>query len=70
MVGCISLIPAFRRQRQSDLCEFEASLLYKVSSTTVKGTQRNLVLKNKNKQTNKQTNKNVLMTRRTPLHCW
>ena len=27
------LIPAFRRQRQADLCEFKASLVYKVSSS-------------------------------------
>ena len=28
------LIPALRRQRQVDLCEFEASLIYKESSRT------------------------------------
>ena len=28
------LIPALRRQRQADLCEFEASLVYRVSSRT------------------------------------
>jgi hypothetical protein len=38
---CTSLIPAFRRQREVDLCEFEAS----------KATHRNLVSK-----TNKQIN--------------
>jgi hypothetical protein len=37
--------------------EFEASLVYKVSSRTARATQRNPVSKNKNKQTNKQTNK-------------
>ena len=26
------LIPALQRQRQADLCEFEASLIYRVSS--------------------------------------
>jgi hypothetical protein len=36
-----------RRQRQVDLCEFKASLVYRVSSRTVKATQRNPVLKNK-----------------------
>jgi hypothetical protein len=30
------------RQRQEDLCEFEASLVYKVSSRTARATQRNL----------------------------
>ncbi|KAM7327523.1 hypothetical protein ACRRTK_013890 [Alexandromys fortis] len=30
--GDTSLIPALGRQRQADLCEFEASLMYRVSS--------------------------------------
>ena len=38
------LIPALRRQR--DLCEFQASLVYRVSSRTARATQRNPVLKN------------------------
>ena len=29
------LIPALQRQRQVDLCEFQASLVYKVSSRAV-----------------------------------
>ena len=28
------LIPAFRRQGQADLCEFKASLIYRMSSKT------------------------------------
>jgi hypothetical protein len=36
------------------ISEFEASLVYRVSSRTVRATQRNPV---SNKQTNKQTNK-------------
>ena len=32
--------PALRRQRQVDLCEFEASLVYRVSSRTAEVTQR------------------------------
>jgi hypothetical protein len=40
-----SLILALRRQRQADLSEFEASLVYKVSSTTARATQRNPVSK-------------------------
>ena len=47
------LIPALWRQRQVDLCEFEASLIYRVSSRTAKVTQRNTFSNNKNK-----TNKN------------
>ena len=31
---CMPLIPVLRRQRQEDLCEFEASLVYIVSSRT------------------------------------
>jgi hypothetical protein len=37
------LIPALRRQRQVDLCEFEVSLIYRVSSRKAKATQRNPV---------------------------
>jgi len=38
------IVPAFRRQKQVDLCEFETSLVYKVSSRTVGAvTQRNPV---------------------------
>ena len=46
------LIPALGRERQVDLCEFEASLVYRVSSRTVRDTQRNPVSKEtKNKTT-------------------
>ena len=42
----MSLTPAFRRQRQPDLCEFEASLVYKVSFRTARAvTQSNPVYK-------------------------
>jgi hypothetical protein len=61
------LIPALGRQRRR-ISEFEASLVYKVSSRTARATQRNPVSKNKTnrsqvlfkkknrKQTNKQKN--------------
>jgi hypothetical protein len=39
------------------ISEFEASLVYKVSSRTAKAIQRNPVSKNKTKQTKKQRNK-------------
>jgi hypothetical protein len=44
------------------ISEFEASLVYKVSSRTARAVQRNPVSKNKNKKqkTNKQTNKQNL----------
>jgi hypothetical protein len=48
------LISAFGRQRQVDLCEFEASLVYKGSSRTVRATQRNPVSKGKQKQKQKK----------------
>lgn len=34
MQGCMPLIPAFGRQRQAELCEFEANLPYKVSPSS------------------------------------
>jgi hypothetical protein len=43
--------------RGRQISEFEASLVYKVSSRTAKAIQRNPVSKNK-KQTNKQNNNN------------
>ena len=45
------LIPALGRQRQVDLCEFKASLVYRASSRTARAvTQRNPVSKNKRKK--------------------
>ena len=47
------LILALWRQRQEDLCEFKASLVYRGSSRTARdATQRNPVSKNKMKQKN------------------
>ena len=42
------LIPALRRQRQVDLCEFEGSMVYRVSFRTAKATQK-YHLKNRKK---------------------
>ena len=39
-------------QRQADLCEFEASLVYRVRSRTARATQINLVLKTTTTTTN------------------
>ena len=44
------LIPAQRRQRQADLCEFEASLVYRVSSRTTEDIHRNPVSKRKKRK--------------------
>jgi hypothetical protein len=46
------VVPALERQRQR-ISEFEASLVYKVSSRTTRAIQRNPVLENKNKKQNK-----------------
>jgi hypothetical protein len=43
------LVPALGRQRQADIYEFGASMVYKVSSRTAKATQRNSISKIKNK---------------------
>jgi len=43
------LILALWRLRQRDLCEFEASLDYRVSFRTARAIQRNPALKNKKK---------------------
>ena len=48
------LILALGRQKQVDLCEFKASLVYIVSSRTAGATGRPCLKKTKNKQTNKQ----------------
>ena len=47
-------ILAPRRQRQVDVCEFQASLVYRASSRTAKTTQRNPVSKNQKQQTNEE----------------
>jgi hypothetical protein len=54
---CSLLIPALGRQTQVDLCELEASLVYRESFRTARAAQRNFVSET-NKQTNKQTNTN------------
>jgi hypothetical protein len=48
-------IPILWRQTEVDLCEFEASLIYRVSSRTARATQGNLGLK-KTIKTNQPTN--------------
>ena len=39
----IPFIPALGRQRQPDLCEFKARMIYRVSSKTSRATKRNPV---------------------------
>lgn len=43
---------------QADLCEFDTSLVYRVSSRTAKGTQRSPVLKTQKKK-KKEKKKNI-----------
>ena len=47
---CIPLIAVLRRQRHVDLCEFEAILVYIVSSRTARATQINPVSKSQTEQ--------------------
>ena len=48
------LIPALERQRQKDLCEFEASMVYIVSSHTARDIQSE-TLSQTDRQTDRQT---------------
>jgi hypothetical protein len=59
-------IPEFEKQGQADLCEFEASLVYRINSRKARATQKPCLKQNKTKQnkqnkptrqTNKQTNR-------------
>jgi hypothetical protein len=45
---------ALGRQRQTDLCELKASLVYEVSSRTARATQKNLSKKKKKKEKKKK----------------
>jgi hypothetical protein len=49
------LIPALWKQRQVDLCEFKASLIYSVSSRSARATQRTLVSKKQKNLQNTHT---------------
>ena len=44
------LIPALRRQRQEELCELKASLVYSVSSRIARATQGNPVSEKEKKK--------------------
>lgn len=61
-----ALRPTLRRQKQVDLCEFQASLIYRVSSKTAKATQRNSV-SNQTKQTNKHKPGNLKSNKENSL---
>ena len=59
VVVALACNPSTLRGRGRQISEFEASLVYRVSSRTARGIQRDPVLKKnaKNKQTNKQRTK-------------
>ena len=46
----MNLIPVHRRQRQVILCEFEASLIYRVSSRTARAPLRNPISERQKKK--------------------
>jgi hypothetical protein len=52
------LILAFRMQKQADLCELEARLVYRVGFRTTMTTQRNSVLENQIIKKKKKNKKN------------
>jgi hypothetical protein len=56
-------MPALGRQRQVDLCEFETSLVYRVSSRTYKATQRDPVSKRQTKTKTQQSFPCLLLLR-------
>lgn len=49
LAGCV-FNPASGRQRQADVCEFQASLIYIASPRAARVTQRNPSKKKKNQQ--------------------
>ena len=60
-------ITAFVKQRQVGLCEFEASLVYRVSSRIARATQRNPVLRKVQSKEKQKEGKNILML--TSISC-
>jgi hypothetical protein len=62
-------MPALGRQTQEDLCEFKASLIYRVSSRTTRATQRKIYLEiqNKTKQNKTKVLFEFINDRPTPL---
>jgi hypothetical protein len=54
----LSILAYFMAFRKANISEFEASLVYKVSSRTARGIQRNPVLKEQNKTKQNKTKQN------------
>jgi hypothetical protein len=58
----VPLIPALKKQRQPNLCEFEVSLVYKVNSRIVRATQKNPASKGEKRKSGcMQTCKNIFL---------
>ena len=64
------LIPALGTQRQADICEFEASLVYRVSSRAARATQRNPVSKTNKQNKTKQKTDPITDDCEPPCCCW
>jgi hypothetical protein len=60
------LLQGLGRQRQADLCEFEASLVYRVICKTARATQRNNISKQKQTQTNRRKQSEQAMEIKPP----
>ena len=65
------LIPALWRQKQADLCEFEASLVYRMSSRTgSKATKKPYLKKEKKIISQIQACSHLLVNRESGLEKW
>ena len=63
------MTPVLGRQRQGNLCEAQASLVYRVSSRIAKATQRKPVLKTTTTTTTKKGQNKQNKTQRTEKEC-
>ena len=52
-----TFVPALKKQRLVDLCEFESGLVFRVSSRTVRAMQRNSILREKKKKSKREKEK-------------
>lgn len=67
--GALALTPALGRQRQANLYEFRASLVYKASSRTARTITQRICLKKQNKTTT-TTTKIILVPRKWTKVCF
>ena len=69
MVGACLSSQHSGRQRQTDLCEFKDSMIYRVSFRTAQDTQRNPFFKNKTKQHKKKRQEKEKRRRSKKKNC-